>query len=456
MIIIFYFIAFLLGYLTISLLVSDKIKLQTTLRACLSLGLGLGLCALLTFLSFLIFNKYSPVIIILLYLAAIAFLLFININKLKKNIKDIFPGHSALKNIRSKDILAFTLWGTLIVCIFLVAKRLPFGRWDAWALYNMKTKFLLFSGSWKDIFRLHWHTQPGYPLLLPFINASAYSFAQKTINSVCFSTAILLSFSCGLLLFGSLKQFTRSSIAFIGSTLLLTNPVYLSLSTAQYADILLAFYLLASITTIIITLQTKDKGFAVLSGLFLGLMTFTKNEGIVFCLILFGLTCLNIIIFNKDAFRSRFKIPAYLLIGLAATAIFTIVFKLFLAPPNPDIFPANVSNASMEFLNFKGLMIVVNFTLKEIVYKGWCFIWPLMIIMFAGNPMKFFRKESSLISVFFICYLLILLFIYLTTINFDLTWRLTSTLQRILFYLLPSALFLGFFAHWRRNDTEQE
>lgn len=453
MIIIFYFIAFLIGYLTISMLVSDKIKLQTSLRASLSLGLGLGLCALITFLSFLIFNKYSQLIISLAYILTIGFLLFININKHKKSIKDIFPVHSAFKNICVKDTLALILWGAIIFCIFLIAKRLPFGRWDAWALYNMKTKFLLFSDSWKDIFRLHWHTQPGYPLLLPFIHASAYSFAHRSVNAVCFSTAILLSFSCGLLLFGSLKQFTRSSVAFIGSAILLTNPVYLSLSTAQYADILLAFYLLASITTIIITLKTKDAGCAVLSGLFLGLMTFTKNEGIVLCLILFGLTCLNIILFNKGSFRSRLTVPAYLLIGLASTAIFTILFKIFLAPPNPDIFPANVSNANMEFLNFKGLTIVINFTLKEIAYKGWCSIWSLIMIMFMINPIKFFRKEPKVISVFFVCYLLVLLFIYLTTINFDLTWRLTSTLQRILFYLLPSALFIGFFSHWRSDDT---
>ena len=453
MIIIFYLIAFLIGHLTISLLVANRIRLLTSLRLCLSLGLGLGLCSLLTFLSFLILNKYSPPTIIPLYLATIGLLLFINIKTHKRTIKDIFPINSVLKDLRLNHVIALALWGTLIFCIFLIAQRFPFGRWDAWALYNMKTKFLLFSDSWKDIFRLHWHTQPGYPLLLSFINTGAYAFTQKTVNSVCLSTAIILSFSCGLLLFASLKQFTKTTVAFIGSTLLLTNPTYLSLSTAQYADILLAFYLLASIATIILTLKTKDPGCAILSGLFLGLMTFTKNEGIVFCLVLFGLTCLNIIIFNKNTLKSRFKILGHLLIGLAATAIFTIVFKLFLAPPNPDIFPANVSTSNMEFLNIRGLMIVVNFTLKELFHKGWCFIWPLAILMFIINPIKFFKNECKVISAFFICYLLILFFIYLTTINFDLSWRLTNTLQRILFYLLPSVLFLVFFAHWRNDNA---
>jgi len=64
-----------------------------------------------------------------------------------------------------------------------------------------------------------------------------------------------------------------------------------------------------------------------------------------------------------------------------------------------------------------------------------------------------FYKECKVMTLFFIGYILILITVYLTTTNFDLSWRLKNTLPRIYFYLLPSLMFFLFYIHWREKET---
>src|SRR5262249_40595038 len=55
----------------------------------------------------------------------------------------------------------------------------PYGRWDAWAIWNLHAKFLAApSAAWRGMFdaALGW-SQPDYPLLLPSAVARGWTFA---------------------------------------------------------------------------------------------------------------------------------------------------------------------------------------------------------------------------------------------------------------------------------------
>ncbi len=453
MIIFAHLISFSIGWLSINALFKNEKILNPSLHIPLAFGAGLGISALLTFFTFLTMNQFNAWVIIGLNLILLIILFIINLNlhlltpaftKIIENKKDFFFNIG----VALFFILLFPL-------IFFLSQRHPFGEWDAWALWNMKTKFLIFAGTdWRVIFtQLHWHTQPDYPLLLPFIHTWSFCFTQKTLYPIPRITAVTFAALCPMLLYGGLNRFIKKEIAFLATGLLIANPFYMFLSTAQYADILLAFYLLAGLITVTLALRTHNKKIAMLSGFLLGLMSFTKNEGIALMLLIIGITFFYLLYEKFKLKKSNFYLSGYFFSGLCITASATIIFKVFLAPPNKDIL-ADFSNVELTFFNLKGLIIIKNALLHEFFHQRWCLIWMFLVSLFLIKLPDFFKKECKVISLFFIFYFLVILYIYLTTINFDLAWRLKSTLHRILFYLLPSLIFFSFYVHWRTDEIK--
>ncbi len=443
-----YIISSLIGFLLIEKITGTSKIISIGLKCALALGLGLGLSGLLTFLTLLGFGHYSPFFLIALHILILITFIIIDRNHIKNTFTDIIM---QIKDKSVFDYFALIVFIALTACVGLLAARYPYGGWDGWALWNMKTKFMLLGGKeWKSIFtEIHWHAQPDYPLLLSCINTWLLSFAKTSINKIPFITAIVLSGSTGLLLFTGLKQFIRREIALLAAILMLGNPYYILLSTSQYADILLAFYLLASFLSIALYFKHQDPRLCLLTGIFLGLMTFTKNEGIVLSLILIALMTLHLVIRQlKD--KKHLKHIIYLMVAYAAIAAITASFKLFLTPKNPDIV-LFASNVEYEFLNLNGLLLILKAFLVQLIHPQWAYIWILILAMFILSIRQYFDKKNILFTLFFLGYCGVIIIIYLTTINFDLAWRLTFTLKRIMFYLLPSVLFFNFKVMFSNN-----
>lgn len=435
----FYFallISLLIGWLALTALIPGT-RRNFLLDAFLSIGLGLGICAQITFYSFLTIGEYSPKIIIPLNALALLLLLYIN----RKSLG------TAWRNLvfTPQDIVISLFFLSMFELIHSVAVSQPFGQWDAWAVWNMKTKFLVFGGAeWKDIFQLHWHTQPDYPLLLPFINTWLFAMVQSHFQIIPSWTSVLMTGSCAGLLYAGLARYIPRTIALLAAFILVTFPPYHFFGTIQYADIILSYYLLAAIILLMITLREKHRGFAALLGMTLGLMCFTKNEGLVMAVIL-GL--LAIIYLRKEP-----KIIVGLVSGLLLTVPPALILKIFLAPPNRDM-GLFLINAHGQYFNLHGLWIIVQVMAKAMFdHPQFIFIWPPLLLMFLLQPQRYFKKETQVVTLFFLIYFACIILVYLTTAHFDLAWRLSRTLHRILIILLPAVLFLNFYAYWRKDD----
>lgn len=427
-----------LGYLTLMTVLKGVNRLNGSLTLVLSAGLGIGLNAIITYYGFLLFGGFGRGMIAALTGGAILVLAGLNARTLlarARNLKWRFSLWS---------IPAWALWGGVLYVVVFMAYRHPYGEWDAWALYNMKMKFLIGSGEyWQDIFtRLHWYTQPDYPLLLPFINVHQFALSQTAQPLVPLLTGVVFSMLIVWLLFGALRQVAPAYVAFFASFLLLVNPFYVFQGTSQYADTVLAFYLLASVVCLNLTVMHRCRGMATVSGLVMGLMSFTKNEGLVMSILLTGFFGLYLLCRRVPAAEKKqdlLLVPC-LLLGYAITASATVVLKLFLAPTNKDIF-GGAAGAEMEYLNMNGLKITAGALGKELTHKRWALMWWFVLGLSVLANRRLFHKENKIFLGFFTSYLGVLLVIYLTTVNFDLAWRLKSTLPRILFYLLPTVLF---------------
>ena len=427
-----------LGYLTLMTVLKGVNRLNGPLTLVLSAGLGIGLNAIITYYGFLLFGGFGRGMIAELTGGAVLVLVGINARTLAAQARNLKWRFSLW------SIPAGILWGLALYVIVFMAYRHPYGEWDAWALYNMKMKFLIGSGEhWKDIFtRLHWYTQPDYPLLLPFINVHQFALSQTAQAVVPLITGVVFSMLIVWLLFGALRQVAPAYVAFFASFLLLVNPFYVFQGTSQYADTVLAFYLLASVVCLNLTALHRCRGMATVSGLVMGLMSFTKNEGLVMSILLTGSFGLYLLCRRVPAAQKKqdlLLIPC-LLLGYAVTSSATVILKLFLAPANKDIF-GGAAGAEMEYLNMNGLTITAQALGKELTHQRWALMWWFVLGLAVLANRRLFYKENKIYLGFFASYLGVLLVIYLTTVNFDLGWRLKSTLPRILFYLLPTVLF---------------
>lgn len=440
MIIVPYFLSISLGSLiTCKLLKTKDFSLSLTLA--IGTALGLGLSGLMTFISLLIIGQYSATVLISLHLVAIVGLLLACFNKADS------PWQTSLAYIRRKnwfDYFSIAIFGMLCFGLYTLASKYPFGGWDAWSLWNMKMKFILLGGKeWSHILtENHWHTQPDYPLLLSCINAWLLSLSRQSIQLVPFVTAVLLSTTTAITIFAGLKQFIHKELALLASALLVCNAYYILLSTSQYADILLALYMLCAVVCLFLHIQTQTRGPLIMAAIILGLMTFVKNEGIVISLLIMGLFGLKLLIGLIKNKKWETNIIWFGL-GYAAIAIVTACYKLFLTPENPDIVPFT-KNVKYEFLNMDGFLLIVQAFFQQLLHPHWSYIWILLIMAFVCFMFRFLNRNNIWATAFIAAYAAVIIMIYMTTVNFDLEWRLTFTLKRIMFYCLPTVLFLTF------------
>ncbi len=451
-----FLISILIGYFAV-LAVFRKSGIPCLLSCFLSVGVGLGISALLTFYSFLIFDKFHPAAIIILHtivLTGLSLYCFKN----QKSMKTDFDGTAPVN--RQSIFGAMLCLAALAVTLFFALKQF-FGQWDAWALWNMKAKFLTTSGhAWKAAFtQLHWHTQPDYPLLLPMMTIWGWVMDANNFYTAPFVVAVIFTVACIGLLFCALERYARKDIALIGGSFLFFLPWFLTLATAQYADIILAYELLASFICLAMILREGNENSAILLGFFLGLMTFTKNEGIMIALLLFLMTA--VYLFSNRSFDRPLakKLSGFMMAGLLFPVSATMIFKIFLAPHNPDIALKYMTFAS-RFFNFEGCYMIIYALMQEVTHNRWHYLWACLAVLITLEWRKYFYKEIKIFTWFFIVYFTVLFIVYLGTVNFDLMWRLSRTLSRILFTLLPSIVFVVFYAYdyenkWPKKNPEK-
>ena len=449
-----YILSSLIGFLLIRLILGRKINMSFLLQGTLAIGLGIGLSGILTFLFLILYGAFNAAGIISLHFFILALLIFLNLRYVPP-AADIQPKVMTKKAIGLCAIKTI-LWILASVAIGILSQQYPFGGWDAWALYNMKAKFLIEGGRhWTDVTRLHWHTQPSYPLLLPLINTWAFSIFQKNLIHVASMTGIFFSISCGLLCYAGLAMFINRPIAFMASLLLLTNPFYIFWGTTQYADVLLAYYLLASMILLVLTLRTLQPRIALLAGLFWGIMPLAKNEGNVFLFFLIAATA-GLLLMDKY-YKNAPKRPLIqnLLIGVLLTNAMNIIFKIFMAPPTREVL-YNPLAYKLKYFNLDGVMTTTGFYFDTIRSLGWMFIWGLIAMIAVINYRKWFIvRESRVMGIAFLGFSFVLLYVYISTAHFDLIWRLQCTAARIVFYLLPAVLFFSFYTLWVKNTEDQ-
>lgn len=277
-----------------------------------------------------------------------------------------------------------------------------FGGWDARYHWNLKARYLFREPLyWKNVFSPLVSPQlENYPLLLPFSLAWGWQWIGNEALGWQAMVGLIFGTSLAFLITGYLLRYTRPANALLAGSFVLLNPVFRFWTASQYADIPLAFYMTASTLLLVASLREKQPSLLLLSGCMAGLAAWTKNEGLLFVLILSFLVALSVIDLPVKP-RHKIMMFALFISGLLIPLTAVFYLKVFLAPP--DIYAAEASkwhSVLVRLFDFNRSQIIgsslLYFKINPLHFSARIFSWNGLWIFFAAAlsyAFLFFRKH---------------------------------------------------------------
>ncbi len=425
MIIIPYTLTFIIGTVSLKYILRNQSCLPAVLLIPLSMTTGISITIFITFFSFVFFNHFNLFFILFIHILWIATSLIllkpqISLPSYKPDVSLLLPA----------GIILFT--GILS---WIYVKNTPMGGWDAWTLWNFKSKFLLLSGTrWKALFdtglsRFH----PHYPIGLPLFNAWTWAFTEGTPIFAPLVNAVLFNILTAGLMIGFLQKHCTSKWIYLPILFLFLTPIYMIFMTNQYCDIVISIFLLAALGSIFEAHQSSHQGFFVLSGIFIGTLSFLKLEGALLSSLIFlgG----HFYIFNRT---EKIKTLVIFWLSTLIATLPMILFLLFLAPKDQSFINGLTSvDHPSTLLRFKGIMAGVFF---QICSARWRYLWGGLIAAGLLYYKKIFQKDILIFPFIIIVYLGIVILQYWINTYYPINWWVQNSIGRVMAALFPSLL----------------
>lgn len=361
------------------------------------------------------------------------------------------PRQSAMwvsKSLGTGFVLAAA--AALYSCIRWATTEPHGGGWDAVAIWNLHARFLFLGGPhWTDGFStLIPFSHPDYPLLLPASVAHFWTYLQHDPEFVPATIAIVFTVSTVALLYSAVRILRTKTQALIAAIVLVSTPSFLKVGVSQFADVPLAFYILASIVLLGVSdlRATGSRKLLFIAGAMAGLAAWTKNEGLLFFCALIAVRLGQVLCGKNGRSLRRDFLP--ILMGAVPILLVIAYFKLFIAPPG-DLFSSpqmleKVTDPSRYWL-------IARWFGKELFFfSGWKLV-PLTIglaiysQLLGSEISRQYRSSFSLSTLVLAVTLTGYFAVYVIT-PYDLRWHLRFSLDRLFLQLWPSALFVYFLA----------
>lgn len=348
------------------------------LSTALGLGLGLGATSVLFFLCSLV--SAHPLGISATVEALAAALIMVRLSRRRPLLKmdSASPFQGGL--ISLPLLVLLTIFAQAFLFSVLLAGevflRHPHGEWDAWAIYAMHAKYILAAGQdWPRALghpQLAW-SHADYPLLISGSIARAWAYLGEQAPVAPWVISILFSFSTVALLVVAVAQLRNWTTALIGGLVLLGTP-FLGYAGGELSDIPVGYFMLTATALVVMGAQDpENKGQLILAGIAAGFAAWTKNEGLLFCVVIgfaFG---------TYSLIRGSLRTFAIFSAGVACALLPVLYFKVRFAPPN-DIMEGQGWIAVAQLFNGDRHRIILSFLRREITSFGEWQFCPFFIM----------------------------------------------------------------------------
>jgi hypothetical protein len=334
------------------------------------------------------------------------------------------------------------------IAAFLLRSAInPHGWEDAWGIWNLKARFLFRSGdNWRNTFSnfLFW-TSPDYPLLVPISIVRIWSYLKNESALAQILVAALFTFSTVALLISSLSVIRGRSTGLLAGLVLIGSRYFLKTGAYQIADIPLGFYILATIVLFSLQERSDSKSRClIMAGAMTGLAGWTKNEGILFLLVVYIVRM--IVISSNRGIMAYLKELAMFTIGVFPILAVLVLFKLRI-PSTNELYTGQSLDAVLGRLTDFSRYLVIGKSFIVFFYdklaKEWLIILSIYFFLF-GKAKKNVNAESIKTSFLILLFMLAgYFFIYLIT-PLNLPWHLKTSIWRLFLQIWPTIIFSFF------------
>jgi len=424
-------------------------SLHNVLLFSLGIGAGAGVASCLYFLSTLLAGPNVTVLAWVTGGAAIVALAF-GLSARRKGTRLAWSeGQEVPWYLTGVFVLAIAL----AVTAFLAAvSSNPHGDEGAWSIWNLRARFLFRAGEfWRDAFSsdLSW-SHPDYPLLLPGLVALCWKLAGQESTDAPIAIAFLFLLGTTGVLTGVIGVLRGKTQALVGGTLLLGAAGFISLSAAQYGDVPLSFYILATLG--LLCLQDRypdDLRFSALAGLMAGFAAWTRNEGSIFVIAVIVARVAVALRFRDGTGQALAPQMIRLAAGLLAPLAVVIFFKLRIGGASdilsekPALILQHLADPGRWIFTIQGLIVGLfglgRFLVSIVVVLG--LYWYL--VRFRVEE----RDRASLAALGIALALTIAIELVADVALVDnLRLEIATGLERSLLHLWPAGVLLFFFA----------
>lgn len=441
----------LLGYLILSI-AGLKVRrgLDMLFYSCLALCFGIGTFSVI----FLLARALHATHIFKADLLAVTLLAALRLaarRRRPKNAIPHLPGPEFPQSLRWVEISALAI-SIPVAAYALIARALvhPHGDgWDAFAIWNLHARFLFLGGDhWRDGYStlIPW-SHPDYPPLLPAAIAHFWTYLDTDSTAIPIALGLIFTAATLGLLYSSLGLSRGHNAAVLGTLTLASTPFFIEQGAAQYADLPLSFFFLATLVLLDRGSNTGSRRLLSLAGLAGGLAAWTKNEGLLFLLSAIIGQALSVLLRKRPVSpRSLRRLDAF---GVGAAPLLALIFwfKHYVTPPG-DLFASPASMLS-KLASPVRYWVILKWYGKELLRFGEWWVVPLtvaiaILYLISSKDERGEQESAWRASIWTLCLTLGGYFaIYLITPN-DLYWHLRFSLNRLFLAIWPSVIFLFF------------
>jgi hypothetical protein len=419
-------------------------KLSIPEALAVSYGLGIGLVSLEMLLFYMLGIGYSVRSVLSPWIILIAVNLFRYARERKgcagEGRPSPGPGKFGVLDTFLAGGIAFE-----VAYAFFRALIKPIEAYDAIAIYAIRSKIFYLAGSvpadyFASLAKLFPHAD--YPLNIQLIEAFLYT-SMGSLNEALVKAIFPLFFAAILcVLYFAIRRFASRTYALIFTFILAGVPHFNNYATNAYLEVPLAFYVLVAGLYLLRWIAEEGHfGYLALSAAFAGLAGWTKNEGLLYCVIYTAiLSAVTVSRWKRIRAKDIFSLAAYsgiiLLIVLPWAAVKA---KWHIA--NDEIMLANINPFNLAKQVPK--LGTIGYELQKQLFgpKKWNILWPAFI----AAVLVYFRKAVRMPARFVLAVILMALggYVLFYMISYvDVAFFASKTWARFMLDFLPLAVYL--------------
>jgi hypothetical protein len=424
------------------------------LRICVAVGIGLGLFSCTYFVQLLVLgpSRTTFIFIQIALLAALSAILVYRVKSRKTASQVETPAHTTsnpILRLALSIVFVVALVSASLSFIFISLKH-PHGEWDAWAVYNMKARFMFKAGeNWKDLYTepLYW-SGTDYPLLIPTAIAGIWTLIGRESVAVPPLVAMLFTLGTAGVATSALSVLRSRCQGLLAGLILLCTPFFVQHGAHQYSDIPIGFFFLATFVFLGFHQRSAegDNRFLLLAGVTAGLAAWTKNEGLLFALAI--VVARFAVLVPRRGLKPFVKEMVFFAIGIIPVVTVVLILKMGLGQPNGLISPTEGPPFMEKITELARYRIVAKAYFEQTFTFGnfAVSVVPLLVVylLLLGTEIEKSDKATIIVTFGVLGIMLAGYYMIYVLSPRDVAWHVLTSLNRLCSQLWPSFLF-GFF-----------